>query len=143
MANEAETSPLSKEQMDHLLKLLNYNSSFGTPNSSLAQTGCNPNALSCSLNSTPWIIDSGAFDHMTSLSHLFNSYLPCYENERIRLLDGSFSPIARKGKTKILKDIILKSILYVPKLAYKSKTMQVIAPMESLDLNIFWKILGI
>ncbi|XP_073147995.1 uncharacterized protein [Henckelia pumila] len=38
-ANEAETSPFSKEQMDHLLKLLKSNSLSGIPNVSLAQTG--------------------------------------------------------------------------------------------------------
>ncbi|XP_059665247.1 DNA polymerase I A, chloroplastic/mitochondrial-like isoform X2 [Cornus florida] len=38
-ANEAETGPFSKEQMDHLLKLLKSNSSLGTPSGFLAETG--------------------------------------------------------------------------------------------------------
>ena len=85
MANEVETSSFSKEQMDHLLKLLKSNSSFGTPSGSLAQTGSNPNALSCNLIFSPWIIDSGASDYMTSSSHLFSSYLPCSRNEKLGL----------------------------------------------------------
>ena len=84
-ANEAETGPFTKEQMDHLLKLLRTNSLSGIPNVSLAQTGSESSALSCHLKSgpAPWIIDSGASDHMTSFSNLFSSYSPCSRNEKI------------------------------------------------------------
>nr|XP_048329760.1 uncharacterized protein LOC125422377 [Ziziphus jujuba var. spinosa] len=39
LANEAESSPFSKEQLDHLLKLLKSYSSPNTPVGSMAQTG--------------------------------------------------------------------------------------------------------
>lgn len=71
---EAEIVPFNKEQMDHLLKLLKSKSVLsGTPNASLSQTGSDSRALT-SHSLTPWIIDSGASDHMTSFSHLFNTY---------------------------------------------------------------------
>ena len=34
---------------------------------------------------------------MTSFSNLFNTYSPCSGSEKIRIADGSFSPIAGKG----------------------------------------------
>ncbi|KAL6348496.1 hypothetical protein AAG906_009956 [Vitis piasezkii] len=42
-----------------------------------AETSNNPSALSCNQNPAPWIIDSGASDHRTSSSYLFNTYLSC------------------------------------------------------------------
>ena len=115
--NESESCPFSKEQKDHLLKLLKSNSPSSIPSVSLAQTGSTPNAFSYCFYSTPWIIDSEAFDHMTSFSNLFSTYSPCSGSEKIRIADGSFSPIAGKGLVKLSKNIDLKSVLHVPKLA--------------------------
>ena len=116
-ANEAKTSPFSKEQMDHLLKLLKSNSTSGIPSVSLAQTGSALHTFSLCKNSVPWIIDSGASDHMTNLSNCFSTYSPCSGLEKIRIADGSFSSIAGKGLIKISETIDLKSVLHVPKLA--------------------------
>uniref|UniRef100_A0A2N9EE05 Reverse transcriptase Ty1/copia-type domain-containing protein n=1 Tax=Fagus sylvatica TaxID=28930 RepID=A0A2N9EE05_FAGSY len=117
-ANEAEVTSFTKEQMEHLLTLLKSNSSSGIPSVSVAQTGNEPNALSCCLNSSaPWIIDSGASDHMTSSHNFFESYSPCSGIEKVRIADGSFSSIAGKGLIKISERIDLKSVLHVPKLA--------------------------
>ncbi|RVW99495.1 Copia protein [Vitis vinifera] len=115
--NESKSSPFSKEQMDHLLKMLKSNSLSGIPSVSLAQTDSAPNVFSCCFNSTPWIIDSRASDHMTSFSNLFNTYSPCSSSEKIRITDGSFSPIAGKGLVKLSENIDLKYVLHVPKLA--------------------------
>ena len=115
--NETELSPFNNEQMNHILKLLKSNFPSGIPSVSHAQTGSTPNALSCCFNSAPWIIDSGASDHMTSFSNLFNTYSPCSGNKKIRIADGSFSPITGKGLIKLSENIDLKSVLHVPKLA--------------------------
>lgn len=69
---------------------------------SIAHTGkeiTRMNALLCF--SAPWIIDNGASDHMTNSSNLFNSYIPCSGNEKVRIADGTFSSIAGKGLIKI------------------------------------------
>ncbi|CAL5421419.1 unnamed protein product [Camellia sinensis] len=115
-ANEADSGPFNKDQIDQLLKLIKSNSSSGTPSVFLAQTGRNPKAFSC-LNFSPWIIDSGASDHMTSFSHLFSTYFPCSGHDKIRIADGSFSPIAGKGFIKLTEKINLNSVLHVPNLA--------------------------
>ena len=103
--------------MDHLLKLLKSNSSLGIPSVFLTQTGSASNAFSCCFNSIPWIIDSEAYDNMTSFSNLFNTYSPYSGNEKIRITDCSLSPVAEKGLVKLSENINLKFVLYLPKLA--------------------------
>lgn len=103
--------------MDQSLKLLKSNFGMsGTPNASLAQTGIEPNALSGNFTSTTWIIDSGASDHVTSLSCSFHTYNPCSGHEKIRIANGSYSPIAGKWSINLSKTISLESVLHVPKL---------------------------
>lgn len=47
----------------------------------------------CSL----WIIDSGASDYMTCLSHLFHTYDPYSDQKKVHVAYGSFAPIVGKG----------------------------------------------
>ncbi|KAH9697911.1 retrovirus-related pol polyprotein from transposon RE1 [Citrus sinensis] len=84
--NEVENleKNLSKEQIDHVIKLLTSNPPPSTPSGSLAQTGSIINALFSHSPTAPWIIDSGASDHMTSISSLFDSYYPCPGNKKDR-----------------------------------------------------------
>ena len=97
-ANEAKNSPFTKEQMEHLLALLKSgSSSSGSTNVFIAHTGNESYALTCCFNSSaPWIIDSGASDHMTNFFKLFQSYTPCPGNNNVKIANGSFSPITGK-----------------------------------------------
>ncbi|RVW88812.1 Retrovirus-related Pol polyprotein from transposon RE1 [Vitis vinifera] len=70
--------------MEHLLALLKSNSTSGTPSVSVAHTGNELYAPSCRFKSTPWIIDSGASNHMTNSSNMFESYSPCPGNKKDR-----------------------------------------------------------
>jgi hypothetical protein len=109
--HEADSASFNKEQINQLLKLLQFNSSSSSaPNASLAQPGNNFMALSCHLLNyyAPWIIDSGASDHMTSLSCLFDSYSPCSGHKKIHLADGSYSSIAGKSLVNLSQNISLK-----------------------------------
>ena len=54
---------------------------------------------------------------MTSSSSLFSNYSRCYKNERVRIADGSFSPIVGKCQIEISNQITLQSVLHVTKLA--------------------------
>ncbi|KAI5439712.1 hypothetical protein KIW84_025183 [Lathyrus oleraceus] len=117
MANEADSSPCTKEHMDNLLKFLKFNSSLNIPTRTVAQTSKDSWALSAHNHSNPWIIDSGASEHMTNYSHLFNSYFPSSGFEKVRITDGSYSSIAGKGNIKISEQITLQSVLHVPKFA--------------------------
>ena len=66
----------------------------------------------------PWIIDSSAFDHMTSQSQLFHSYLPSSSLNKVHIVDGSFSPIAGKGEIALTPTLTLNFVSHVPKLSY-------------------------
>ncbi|TYK26078.1 Retrovirus-related Pol polyprotein from transposon TNT 1-94 [Cucumis melo var. makuwa] len=66
----------------------------------------------------PWILDSGATDHLTGSSEQFISYTPCGGNEKIRIADGSLAQIVSKGQIVPFDDFALQNVLHVPKLSY-------------------------
>ena len=108
---------MGKKQLDQLLQLLKpAPPTPGTPIASVAQSG----SLSCAYFlplSAPWIIDSGASNHMTNLPHLFISYTPCFGNKKVRIANGSLFSIAGQGSIRLSDKIVLQSILHVPKLS--------------------------
>ncbi|KAE8700051.1 Pentatricopeptide repeat (PPR) superfamily protein [Hibiscus syriacus] len=83
----SELSAFSKEQLEQLYQLMSSHSISNTPNpssyiasSSLAQKSTYPTAFIAGSKSNPWIIDSGATDHMTGNSSIFSSYFPLSGN---------------------------------------------------------------
>ena len=65
----------------------------------------------------PWIIDTGASDHIMGQSQLFHSYLPSLNLNKVCIADGSFSPIARKGEIALTPTLTLNFVLHTPKLS--------------------------
>ena len=114
-----EVRAFNKEQMEVLQKLFQQAlKTDGTVTSiaTIAQKGNILNVLSiCKGRGTTWIIDSGASIHMTGYLTTFNKYLPCRDRSIVRIADGSLSEVIGKGLVVILKDIIIKDVLYVPK----------------------------
>ncbi|KAI5433313.1 hypothetical protein KIW84_020553 [Lathyrus oleraceus] len=98
--------PLTTEQLDRLYKLLESLS----PSYSIETKG-NSAFLSVSPSHT-WIVDSGAYDHMTDESTLFSSYSPCAGNQKIKIAYGSFSAIAGKGSIVLSPMLTLKNVLH-------------------------------
>ncbi|RVW89009.1 Retrovirus-related Pol polyprotein from transposon TNT 1-94 [Vitis vinifera] len=45
----------------------------------------------------PWIVDSGASDHMTGDATIFDTYSSCPNNLTVRIADGSLSKVAGTG----------------------------------------------
>jgi hypothetical protein len=68
--------------------------------------------VNCSSN--PWIIDSGATNHMTGSSKSFSSYTPRSGKERVRIADGSSAPIMGSGTISCTPSMSLSHILHVP-----------------------------
>ena len=113
--------PFTKKQIGNLCKLLQSSNPTVNPSSScsLAQKS---NYLTVSLYSVkpnsncPWIIDSGATDHMTRSSKLFSACRPCAGNQKIKIVDGSLLAIPRKGLVIISPSITLHNVFHVPNL---------------------------
>ncbi|RVX21382.1 hypothetical protein CK203_001939 [Vitis vinifera] len=72
---------------------------------SLAKKGTFFTALSTMSQTIPWIVDSGASDHMTDAHHLFSTYSPCAGNLKVKIADGTLSPVAGKGNLSSGKTI--------------------------------------
>ncbi|XP_073117068.1 uncharacterized protein [Elaeis guineensis] len=71
-------------------------------------------ALNCS-NFSPWVVDSGASNHMTGSFRDFVSYIPCSGRDKVRFADGSFILISGKGSIKCTSELSLSSVLHVPR----------------------------
>ena len=118
----ASSVRLNSDQLAKLYELLfNFQASsqFSTTLSSgsLAHKGTFLTALNTMSHITPWIIDSGAFDHMTDAHNLFSIYSPRADNLKVKIVDGTFSLIDGKGSIRICESITLNPILHVPNLS--------------------------
>ena len=54
---------------------------------------------------------------MTSTFQLFSSYTHCFDNLRVKIVDGSLSIVVGKGSIKISENITLTSVLYIPNIS--------------------------
>ena len=64
-------------------------------------------------SSPSWIIDSGAFSHMTGTSSLLSSYHPTPSHPPITIADG-ICPVQGRGTTHVTPSLSLHQIIYVP-----------------------------
>lgn len=91
---------LSKEKLQTLRNLIAKLDPSSIPFScNYVHTGINARALNTSttIESDPWIIDSGGNDHMTKSSKHFSSYSHSSGKDRVRITDGSISSISGKA----------------------------------------------
>jgi hypothetical protein len=65
-------------------------------------------------NSSLSIIDFGDTNHMTGSSKDFLSYIPCLGREKVRIADGSLTPIMGSGTITYTPSLSINSILHVP-----------------------------
>ena len=94
--SQPKSNPFSKEQLDLLQKLLQQSLQPKPPQptsitgtGSIAQKGNFLSALNAKQKRTrPWIVDSGASDHMTGDANVFDTYDPCFSNYFVCIADG-------------------------------------------------------
>ncbi|KAH9696724.1 reverse transcriptase Ty1/copia-type domain-containing protein [Citrus sinensis] len=113
-----EPNPFSKEQIEILQKLFDQatlNSNAGT--SLVAQKETHSAFAATNGASKPWIIDTGASDHMTGDASMLQDYKAIINSTSVRIADGSHTKIAGTGSIKLIKELHLNSVLYVPNLA--------------------------
>ncbi|RVW60823.1 Retrovirus-related Pol polyprotein from transposon TNT 1-94 [Vitis vinifera] len=124
---QPEASPFNKEQMEMLQKLLSpllsVQSQTGSSSNQVIGSGTlahKGNFLSAFTTSKkrkkPWIVDSGASDHMTGDATIFDTYSSCPNNLTVRIADGSLSKVAGTGSVVLSRDLTLNSVLLVPNL---------------------------
>ena len=65
----------------------------------------------------PWIIDSGASDHMSRSSNLFSDYKPYSGQDKVKIADGTFSSVSGKGLIRVTP-LSLTSVLHVPSFSH-------------------------
>ena len=124
-ANFVETSPFTKEQLDALQKLFGRISipSQATPTTShqhtsmLAHQGTLLSTFTTKIKkSKPWRVDSGASDHMTGDTNIFQHYKPNQGVSTVQIADGSLSKVAGIRSIQLTEDLILFPVLHVPNL---------------------------
>ncbi|RVW33868.1 Retrovirus-related Pol polyprotein from transposon TNT 1-94 [Vitis vinifera] len=124
---QPEASPFNKEQMEMLQKLLSpllsVQSQTGSSSNQVIGSGTlahKGNFLSAFTagkeRKKPWIVDSGASDHMTGDATIFDTYSSCPNNLTVRIADGSLSKVAGTGSVVLSRDLTLNSVLLVPNL---------------------------
>lgn len=126
-----------------------WNSVQGSTNSgsmNFVGTLTSSHALIClgskSMVSTEWIIDTGASDHMTSLSHLFCKSKPLKQPVLVTLPDGTTKTVTTVGQIKLTPSITLYHVLLIPDFKYNLLSVSKLLHTQRLSahftLNI-WK----
>jgi len=98
---------------DEYAQFLAYKRAIPPSTATLAQSGT---ASNCLLSSThdPWVIDSGATEHMTGSSHTLSDYHPVDSPQSVTLANGSLAKVEGSGNTHLSPDLELLSVFYVP-----------------------------
>ena len=124
ITTEAETGPFNREQIETLHKMLQTTiqtalNPGGTSTATMAQQGNLYTALSAQKQDTaPWIVDSGASDHMIGDITTFDEYRPISRENLVKIADGTYSNVAGIGSVVISEEIKLYYVLFVPNLSY-------------------------
>ena len=107
--------PFSKAQLDHLSKLFSASNMQPSSSSMMAQHhGTSSSFPAFTQQGEPWIIDSGASDHMTGHRHFFSSYCPCSSPRQVRIANDSSVKVAGIGSIILSPSLMLLNVLHVP-----------------------------
>ncbi|RVX23717.1 Retrovirus-related Pol polyprotein from transposon RE1 [Vitis vinifera] len=109
-----DSALFSKEQVEWLQKMFSQGSSTNPVIStgSAAQRGNFLIALHTKTeDSSGWIINSGASDHMTGDISVLHDCSPCHENYKVRIADGSLSTVTGIGRVIISETLTLNQDL--------------------------------
>ena len=85
-----------------------------TSTATLARLGNTLKAPSAKQVKKPWIVDSGASDHMTGDASLLMNLKNYQDGHTVRIADGFVSKVKGIGSTKISNSLILNSVLLIP-----------------------------
>ncbi|KAG6517609.1 hypothetical protein ZIOFF_021005 [Zingiber officinale] len=128
--------------LQHLLSRLQASSSASTPADSTpfqAHTGIRGLGLSVTGPSSysPWVIDSGATDHMTNAANSFISYSLSSGQEKVIIADGTKATVAGKGSIKLTDHFFLSSALHVPSVSINLLSVSSITKQLHCSVTFF------
>ena len=83
----------------------------------ISSSSDNPGALASITPSSAWVIDSGATDHVTDMQSGFHTFTQ-RPLRRVKIADGTFTPILGKGSINVSPDLSLFSVLHVPSFSF-------------------------
>lgn len=78
---------------DEYAQFLAYKRAIPSSTATLAQSGTTSNCLLSSIHD-PWVIDSGATEHMTGSSHTLSDYHPVDSPQSVTLANGSLAKLS-------------------------------------------------
>lgn len=107
----ASKNVLSDEQYKEFMQ---YKASQASPSITIAHTGNPTVCLSQSSPTGPWILDSGASDHVAGNPSLFSKISQPTTAHHITLADGSKTKASGIGQATLLPSLSLDSVLLVP-----------------------------
>ena len=87
----------------------NFDGSSST--ATLAQQGT---SNACLATQDPWVIDSGATNHMTGISGLLSNLGHFSSLPNVTLVDGLATTISSLGTTNLSPNLSLSCVLYIP-----------------------------
>ncbi|KAG6508408.1 hypothetical protein ZIOFF_033782 [Zingiber officinale] len=128
--------------LQHLLSRLQASSSASTPADSTpfqAHTGIRGLGLSVTGPNfySPWVIDSGATDHMTNAANSFISYSLSSGQEKVIIADGTKATVAGKGSIKLTDHFFLSSALHVPSVSINLLSVSSITKQLHCSVTFF------
>ncbi|KAG6502797.1 hypothetical protein ZIOFF_035085 [Zingiber officinale] len=128
--------------LQHLLSRLQASSSASTPADSTpfqVHTGIRGLRLSVTGPSfySPWVIDSGATDHMTNAANSFISYSLSSGQEKVIIADGTKATVAGKGSIKLTDHFFLSSALHVSSVSINLLSVSSITKQLQCSVTFF------
>lgn len=93
---------LNHDNLQTLLKMAHGETN--SPSASVAQSSISSVPFP---SISPWLIDSGATDHMTSSTHSFSTYVHFKNPLLVTLADGSKVPAVGKGCVPVNPNLLL------------------------------------
>ncbi|XP_071699281.1 uncharacterized protein [Rutidosis leptorrhynchoides] len=117
-STSSDPSTFTKEQMNQFAAMLaqhNLNPQNGSSSdlSTAFMAGKRFCFLSTDLNN-PWIIDSGATDHMTPHLFMFSEYTVVHKPSFIEMPNGQKARVHHVGSIRLNDNVILDHVLHVP-----------------------------
>ena len=148
-SNTAEALQGMMKELQKLTTIINSSATSIIGSTSVANSGIKTLISSFHLNSQghPWILDSGATDHMTLTNKFFKSYEPIAPGKHVQTADGTLLPVAGLGTMEIPPIGLITHVLHVPKLFVNLISVQKLAKLteyqiifDDIDAYLFHKV---